>query len=466
MNYPSLALLIALGCAPELTVLAAETPAPSGEAAGKERALLAPAQLEELLSPIALYPDPLIAIILPASTFPTDIVLAARYLTAGGNPESLESQSWDDSVKALARYPEVMKWMDQNLAWTKAVGAAFVLQPADVLTCTQRLRTAARAAGNLNDSPEQKVVVERETIRIVPARPEVIYVPVYDPAWVYRPREVNFYHPRPLIRFTTAYRTGSWLSYHCDWGYSTVVVVSRPYRVNVWQNHPRWVCPPPDAGIHHVWRPGPTHTRTVFREPVNRVQQRVAQPASPTQTTREGVRERAKPAAPSVTQIPATSTSQVAPRPTQSANSRRIEQSSQTNANPAAPARAERADLRASNLVAPPARTTLPPPVASPSAPSAGTGLGAARRIQSITTSPASTRISAPARETPPAVTPSRRARETRDVSAAPSFERSTSRAANQTARSPSTSRMAAPTSAISPMTSPETEAAVSRRGR
>lgn len=223
-------------------------------------------QLDQLLSPIALYPDPLIAVILPAATYPADVVLAARFLQDGGKAEAIDAQPWDDSVKALARYPEVLKWMDQNLVWTRQVGTAFAQQPADVLTCTQRLRVAARAAGNLKDSPEQKVIVERETIRIVPANPEIIYVPVYEPSWVYGYRSVNFYHPGPLIRFSSGYRTGHWLAYHCDWNRWNVVVINRPYRVTVWREYPRWHCPSPAvAHIHHDWRPDPVRHRVALR---------------------------------------------------------------------------------------------------------------------------------------------------------------------------------------------------------
>ncbi|MBC8010725.1 MAG: DUF3300 domain-containing protein, partial [Burkholderiales bacterium] len=131
MKYPALLLLASLGCSPSLDLQAAET-IEVATPAEPEKTLLTPSQLDELLAPIALYPDPLVAIILPAATFPTDVVMAARYLKAGGDPEGIDDQSWDDSVKALARYPDVVKWMDENLAWTQQVGAAFVVQPAAV----------------------------------------------------------------------------------------------------------------------------------------------------------------------------------------------------------------------------------------------------------------------------------------------------------------------------------------------
>lgn len=278
MKTPAMLLFCMLGSLPGL-VLQAETPALVGEAA-EEKELLTAEQLDELLAPIALYPDPLIAIILPAATFPADVVMAARYLKDGGDVEAVEDQPWDDSVKALARYPEVVKWMDENLAWTKQVGAAFLVQPAAVMTGTQRLRAAARDAGNLKDTPEQRVVVEREVIRIVPAQREVIYVPVYDPVWVYRPRVVNVHYEWRPITFSVGYRTGFWLSYYCNWGYNTVVVINRPNRVVYWQSHPGWIYHPGPSVVHyhHVWRPAPARVQVVRREFERRPPERISRP--------------------------------------------------------------------------------------------------------------------------------------------------------------------------------------------
>jgi hypothetical protein len=146
---------------------------------------LEPAQLETLLGPVALYPDALIALILPATTAPSDIVLAARFLAANATSLPLETQPWDESVRSLARYPDIIKWLDENLAWTKQLGEVFLAQPAEVMQAIQRLRTRARAAGTLIDTPEQKIVTEGEIILIEPAQPAVIYVPRYDPEIVY-----------------------------------------------------------------------------------------------------------------------------------------------------------------------------------------------------------------------------------------------------------------------------------------
>jgi Protein of unknown function (DUF3300) len=183
---------------------------------------LAPEALNELLAPIALYPDALIALILPASTVPSDLVLAARYIASNGDPAQVANQLWDDSVKSLVRYPDVLKWMDQNLEWTTAVGEAFLDQPADVMNSIQGLRAEALAAGNLTDTPQQQVVQEEAVIRIVPAQPDVIYVPQYDPEVVYvQPYTQDF---APLLTFGAGFAVGSWLNYDCDWGRRSVYV--------------------------------------------------------------------------------------------------------------------------------------------------------------------------------------------------------------------------------------------------
>ena len=107
-------------------------------------------QLDQLLGPIALYPDPLIAQILPASTLPTQIVLADRYVSGGGDPNQIDQQPWDPSVQALARYPNVLKWMDDNLDWTTELGQAFLNQPQDVMDSIQRLRQSATISAICN----------------------------------------------------------------------------------------------------------------------------------------------------------------------------------------------------------------------------------------------------------------------------------------------------------------------------
>ena len=172
-------------------------------------------ELDKLLGPIALYPDALIAVILPAATVPSDIVLAARFLSTNENLAQVDDQPWDESVRSLARYPEIVKWMDQNLEWTTQLGEVFLDQPADVMNSIQSLRAQARAAGTLVDTPQQRVVEEESYIRVVPAEPDVIYVPQYDPEVVY----VQPYTPyvEPVVSFGIGFAVGPWLNYDCDW---------------------------------------------------------------------------------------------------------------------------------------------------------------------------------------------------------------------------------------------------------
>jgi hypothetical protein len=188
---------------------------------------LATAQLDQLLGPIALYPDPLIAEILPASTLPTQIVLADRYITGGGDPNQIGQQPWDASVQAVARYPSVLKWMDDNLNWTTQAGQAFLNQQPDVMSSIQRLRASANNLGNLQPTPQQQVVNDGGNIEIVPADPQVIYVPVYQPDVVY----YQTGYGSPFITFGIGFAIGGWLDCDFDWGHRDIIYWDH--------NHPR-----------------------------------------------------------------------------------------------------------------------------------------------------------------------------------------------------------------------------------
>lgn len=251
-----------------------QTPAPEAAAAAENApapVLRAPQELEQLVAPIALYPDALIAIILPATTASTDIVLAARHLRDFPDDKSqIEHRAWDESVKSLTNYPDVLKWMDENLQWVKQVGEAFAVQPADVMQAVQRLRAQARAAGTLTDTPQQQVIAEPDVIRIVPAQPDVIYVPSYDPEVVFVDRPVYYPYPRPFLTFGVGVPVGSWLAFDCDWRHRTIWVGNRHRH---WSGHdwhrplvpfgavyagPRFTRP---AGVH-PWRPPPVTFRS------------------------------------------------------------------------------------------------------------------------------------------------------------------------------------------------------------
>ena len=176
--------------------------------------LLSAEELDDLLAPIALYPDPLIAQILPAATFIDQITEAADFVRRHGSSSSIDQQSWDVSVKAVAHYPDVLFMMSDKLDWTASLGQAFIDQQQDVMDAIQRLRGEASAQGNLYSTAEQQVIYEDEIVRIVPARPEYVYVPVYDPQVIY----VERYNPvYPFITFGAGFTIGAWLNRDCDW---------------------------------------------------------------------------------------------------------------------------------------------------------------------------------------------------------------------------------------------------------
>jgi hypothetical protein len=206
------------------------------------------AQLDQLLGPIALYPDPLIAQILPASTLPAQIVLADRYIVAGGDPNQIDQQPWDASVQAVARYPSVLKWMDDNLNWTTQAGQAFLNQEPDVMASIQRLRATASKLGNLQSSPQQQVIADGGDIEIVPADPQVIYVPVYQPDQVY----YDAPYGAPYITFGIGWPFGLWMDYDCNWGGGNLIFWSRGYSrpANWWHESSRQR----DMGHTGVWR--------------------------------------------------------------------------------------------------------------------------------------------------------------------------------------------------------------------
>ena len=151
------------------------------------------AQLKQLVAPIALYPDSLVGQILAASTYPTEIVEAERWMHQHPDlkgeqlGQEVDKQSWDPSVKALTQFPSVLANMDQNLSWTSQLGDAYVNQEQDVLNAVQVMRQEAQKAGNLKSTPQQTVTTQGQEIVIQPANPQVVYVPVYDPWLVYGP---------------------------------------------------------------------------------------------------------------------------------------------------------------------------------------------------------------------------------------------------------------------------------------
>lgn len=213
---------------------------------------LSPAQLDELLGPIALYPDPLISEILPASTFPTEIVMADRYISNGGDPNAVDQQPWDPSVQALTHYPQVLSWLDDNLNWTTQVGQAFLNQQQDVMDSIQRLRLEAYNLGNLQSTPQQQVIDDNGYIEILPASPDDLYVPEYQPNQVYYDQPYG----SPYITFSVGYILGPWLYCDFDWHNHHLVYWDRdhPRPNGWWHERPDWSAPA--AAAHAtVWNP-------------------------------------------------------------------------------------------------------------------------------------------------------------------------------------------------------------------
>src|SRR5207302_1094633 len=166
--------------------------APQPEApAPVQAAQQTPAQLQQLVAPIALYPDALVAQVLAAATYPDQIVEADRWLQQHTDlkgqqlGQEVDKQPWDPSVKALTEFPSVLANMDKNLSWTSSLGDAYVNQQQDVMNAVQAMRQRAKAAGNLNSTSQEKVSQQGQTIVIEPAEPQVVYVPEYDPWLVY-----------------------------------------------------------------------------------------------------------------------------------------------------------------------------------------------------------------------------------------------------------------------------------------
>jgi len=167
-----------------------QTPPPP--AAPEQFTPLAPGDLDNLVAPIALYPDSLVAQILGAATFPYELTDAIVWLknnpglTGDALMRAVDQQPWDPSVKALTQFPTVLDNMVKNLSWTSALGEASATQQQDVMDAIQRMRAKAQAAGNLTSGPQIKVVQDNpQTIVIQPANPQVVYVPAYNPAVIY-----------------------------------------------------------------------------------------------------------------------------------------------------------------------------------------------------------------------------------------------------------------------------------------
>ena len=170
---------------------------------GGEQKTFKQEELDQMIAPIALYPDSLLTQILMASTYPLEVVQADRWakqnkdMKGDALAKALEAQPWDPSVKSLVNFPQVLAMMSEKLDWTQKLGDAFLAQQKDVMGTVQKLRAKAQAAGNLKTTKEQVVKVEKEVIIIEPANPQVVYVPTYNPTVVYGAWPYPAYPPTP-----------------------------------------------------------------------------------------------------------------------------------------------------------------------------------------------------------------------------------------------------------------------------
>src|SRR5580658_1525719 len=232
-------------------------PGPGGYSG--QGAPLSPDELQQLVAPIALYPDALVAQVLAAATFPDQIAFAASWLQQNSNlsgknlMQAVDAQQWDPSVKALTQFPSVLGNLAQNLSWTSALGEAYHTQAADVMAAVQVLRAKALAAGNLKSGSQLTVVQQSpQVIVIQSANPQVVYVPMYNPAVVYGyPYVTPGYSASTVaatavVAFGVGIAVGAMISGGCcGWGYSywncgwhgTTAVV---YRGGAYYGNPAW----------------------------------------------------------------------------------------------------------------------------------------------------------------------------------------------------------------------------------
>ena len=224
--------------------------------AGSQTSKIPPEQLDSLVAPIALYPDPLLAQALAASTYPLEIIQLQQWLDKNKNlkdkalADAVAKQTWDPSVQALAALPDVVKRLADDIQWTTDLGNAFLAQQSDVMDAVQRMRKKAQDKGNLKSSEQQKVetkVIENKSVIIVEqANPQVVYVPSYDPVVVYGPA----YYPYPPIYYPPAgyyaagmaisfgvgvmmgaFWSGGW-GWGCGWGGNNDITINRNNNFN------------------------------------------------------------------------------------------------------------------------------------------------------------------------------------------------------------------------------------------
>jgi hypothetical protein len=273
-----LGLLLLLAMVPGLAGAAEGGSADAAAVAGSETGKPAVDEeaLARLLAPIALYPDTLLMQMFMASTYPLEIVEAARFMKK--HPEmkddaldkALEKQEWDDSVKSLCHFPSILKQMNEHLDATKQLGDFFLADQKAVLDMVQTLRRKAQEKGELKSTKQQKVVVEEKTIIIQPTNPEVIYVPSYNPTvvygtWWYPSPPYVWYPPPPIFSFAAGVAVGVWASgwCHANWARGRVDIdIDRNININR-PGRPGGGRPRDRMARAQAWKHNPKHRRGV-----------------------------------------------------------------------------------------------------------------------------------------------------------------------------------------------------------
>lgn len=279
---PILALALTSVCAFG-TWAKAQSSAPSAAASSADKPDFKQEELDQMLAPLALYPDSLLTQILMASTYPLEIVEADRWVKA--NPslkgdaaaKALEEQDWDPSVKSLVNFPDVLTMLSEKLDWTQKLGDAFIGQQAQVMSTVQALRAKAKDAGKLESTSQQTVKVEQQgstqIIQIEPADPQVIYVPSYNPTVVYGAWPSASYPPYPyyppgyvasnVLSFGVGVACGVAWGYawgHCDWNHNNVDInINQNNQFNQFINHNKYQN---ISGQTH-WQHDPAHRQGV-----------------------------------------------------------------------------------------------------------------------------------------------------------------------------------------------------------
>ena len=262
-------LLIGLVAVAILAVAPVEAQSPGGQDYSQ-------GELDQLLAPVALYPDQLLMQVLIAATYPLEVVEAARFVQQ--NPDlrgealdqALAGKNWDPSVQSLAAFPQVLAMMNDQIEWMQRLGDAFLADQQRVMDTVQSLRQRASAAGNLQSTPQQSVIDRDDLIYIEPAQPDVVYVPVYDPLLIYGPWWVPayppwFWYPPPIwgypagVAITTGIVFGTaWAVSHNHWGWAHPDWHGHRVDVNAGNNQfwRRARHPPPPNG---AWQHEPAH---------------------------------------------------------------------------------------------------------------------------------------------------------------------------------------------------------------